>query len=191
MLQIGKTIVSEDIIEKDFVCNLAACKGQCCIDGDAGAPLEEKELQIMRDIYPKVKPFLRKVGIQAIEEQGVYTTDKNNESETTLIAGKDCAYVIYDEKKMALCAIEEAYNHGKITWKKPISCHLYPIRVRDYSDFSGVNYDRWDICNSACSLGKELKVPIYKFVKEALIRKFGLEWYTELENIADNHTKIE
>lgn len=189
MIQIGKTIVSEDIIENEFVCNLSACKGQCCIDGDAGAPLEEKELQIMRDIYPKVKPFLRKEGIAEIEKQGVYTTNKNGEHETTLINGADCAYVIYDDKKVALCGIEEAYNQGEIDWKKPVSCHLYPIRVQDYSEFSAVNYNRWSICDDACSLGKELEVPTYKFLKQALIRKFGEDWYTELELTAKNYKK--
>lgn len=190
MIQIGKTIVSEDIIENDFVCNLSACKGQCCVDGDAGAPLEEKELQIMRDIYPKVKPFLRKEGIAEIEKQGVYTTNEDGEHETTLINGADCAYVIYDEKETALCGIEEAYNQGVIDWKKPVSCHLYPIRVQDYSEFSAVNYNRWSICDDACTLGKELQVPTYKFLKQALVRKFGEDWYNELELTAKNYTKI-
>lgn len=189
MFQLGKTIVSESIIEKDFVCNLSACKGACCVAGDAGAPLEESELQILKDIYPEVKPFLRKEGIAAIEAQGVYTTNDFGEHETTLINNADCAYVIYDEKKTALCGIEEAYNSGLISWKKPVSCHLYPIRIRDYSEFSAVNYDKWEICDDACSLGKELQVPVYKFVKQALIRKFGEDWYTELEKVADQHEK--
>ncbi|MFD1062832.1 DUF3109 family protein [Winogradskyella litorisediminis] len=184
MFQLGKTIVSEDIIEKDFVCNLSACKGACCIDGDAGAPLDENEAQILKDIYPKVKPFLRNEGIAAIETQGEYITTDFGDLETPLINGADCAYVIFDEKKTALCGIEEAYNQGEISWKKPVSCHLYPIRVKDYSEFSAVNYDKWEICDDACSLGKELQVPIYKFVKEALIRKFGEDWYAELESVA-------
>jgi Fe-S-cluster containining protein len=184
MFQLGKTLVSEEIIEKDFVCNLSACKGACCIAGDAGAPVEDKERQIMEDIFPEVKPFLRPEGLAAIEAQGIYTTNADGEHETPLINGADCAYVIFDENKTALCAIEEAYNQGRITWKKPVSCHLYPIRVRDYSEFSGVNYDRWPICDDACSLGKELQVPIYKFVKQALVRKFGEDWYAELEEVA-------
>lgn len=185
MIQIGKTIVSEDIIEKEFICNLAACKGQCCIDGDAGAPLEEKELEIMKAIFPKVKPFLRKEGLLAIEEHGIYTINKDGEYETTLIDNKDCAYVIFDKKNVALCAIEEAYNQGEIEWKKPVSCHLYPVRVQEYSEFAAVNYDSWEICDDACALGKELKVPTYKFVKEALIRKFGEDWYAKLEKVAE------
>ena len=184
MFQLGKTIISEDIIEKDFVCNLSACKGACCIDGDAGAPLTEDEAKILKDIYPKVKPFLRKEGIAAIEEQDTSITTAFGDIETPLIDGADCAYVIFDEKKTALCGIEEAYNQGEVDWKKPVSCHLYPIRVKNYSEFSGVNYDKWEICDDACSLGKALQVPVYKFVKEALIRKFGEDWYAELENIA-------
>ena len=187
MFQLGKTIVSEDIIEKDFVCNLSACKGACCIDGDAGAPLEEAETQILKDIYPKVKPFLRKAGIEAIENQGTHTTNDFGEHETPLINGADCAYVIFDNKKTALCGIEEAYNQGEISWKKPVSCHLYPVRIKDYSEFSAINYDKWEICDDACTLGKELQVPIYKFVKEALIRKFGENWYTELEKVAKDY----
>lgn len=187
MFQLGKTIVSEDIIQKDFVCNLSACKGACCIDGDAGAPLEKTEADILTNIYPKVKPFLRKEGIAAIEEQGVFITTEFGDLETPLINNADCAYVIFDKNKTALCAIEEAYNQGEIEWKKPVSCHLYPIRVKDYSEFSAVNYDKWHICDDACTLGKELQVPIYKFVKEALIRKFGEDWYMELEKVAENY----
>lgn len=185
MFQLGKTIVSEEIIENDFMCNLSACKGACCVDGDAGAPLTKEETQILEDIYPEVKPFLRKEGIKAIEEQGTFITSHFGELETPLIDGADCAYVIFDEKKTALCGIEEAYNQGVVSWKKPISCHLYPIRVKEYSEFSAVNYDKWSICSDACTLGKELQIPIYKFVKEALIRKFGEDWYNELEKVAE------
>lgn len=185
MFQLGKTIVSEDIIKKDFVCNLSACKGACCIDGDAGAPLELEETKILEAIYPKVKPFLRKEGIAAIEAQGKFTTNDFGEHETTLIDGADCAYVFFDKKGTALCAIEEAYNQGEIDWKKPVSCHLYPVRVKDYTEFSAVNYHKWEICDDACTLGKELQVPVYKFVKQALIRKFGEDWYMELEKVAE------
>ncbi|NQW36501.1 MAG: DUF3109 family protein [Flavobacteriales bacterium] len=184
MIQLGKTIVSEDIIEKDFLCNLSACKGACCIDGDAGAPVEPDERQILKDIYLKVKPFLSAEGIKAIESQGVFTTNEDGEHETPLVNGAECAYVIFDENAIALCGIEEAYNSGEIAWKKPVSCHLYPIRVQDYSDFAAVNYHKWPICDDACALGKELQVPVYKFVKQALVRKFGEDWYAELEKIA-------
>jgi len=186
MFQLGKTIVSEEIIEKDFVCNLASCKGACCVDGDAGAPLSEEETKILEKIYPKIKPYLRKKGIEAIEKQGSWLVGWDGGLETPLIGEKECAYVIFDGKT-ALCAIEQAYNQGIIDWKKPISCHLYPIRIKDFSDFSAVNYDRWDICNDACALGKELSVPVYKFVREALIRRFGKQWYAELEKIAEEY----
>lgn len=189
MFQIGKTIVSEEIIENDFVCNLSACKGACCVDGDAGAPLDKEEAELLKDIYPKVKPFLRKKGIEAIKNQDVFITTEEGELETPLIDETDCAYVIFDEKNTALCAIEEAYNQGEISWKKPVSCHLYPIRVRDYTEFSGVNYHKWKICDDACSLGQELQVPVYKFVKEALVRKFGIDWYEELEKAAQKHNE--
>ncbi len=189
MFQLGKTIVSEEIIEKEFVCNLSACKGTCCVDGEAGAPLEEEELKILMDIYPKVKPFLTKEGIEAIEDQGLYIT-VNGEYETPLIPSDDsCVYINYDEKGIAQCGIEEAFNQGEVTWKKPISCHLYPVRVQNYSEFSAVNYHKWEICDDACSLGKELQVPVYKFVKQALIRKFGEDWYVELEKVAENFKK--
>ncbi|MVO08869.1 DUF3109 family protein [Flavobacterium sp. TP390] len=188
MFQLNKTIVSEEILEKEFVCNLSACKGACCVDGDAGAPLDEAETKILQEIYPKVKPFLRPEGIQAIEAQGTFVTGEDGEFETTLIEGRDCAYVIFD-KQTALCGIEQAYNQGIIDWKKPVSCHLYPVRVKDYSDFAAVNYHKWHICSDACSLGKELEVPIYKFVKEALVRKFGQQWYEELEKVAQDLKK--
>lgn len=185
MFQLGKTIISEDIIKKDFLCNLSACKGACCVDGDAGAPLDKDEVAILEEIYPKVKPYLRREGIEAIEKQGTSVITEDEELETPLINGADCAYVIFNDKQVALCGIEEAYNQGEISWKKPMSCHLYPIRVRDYTEFSGVNYHKWQICDDACILGAELQVPIYKFVKEALIRKFGEDWYAELEKVAE------
>jgi hypothetical protein len=189
MFQLGKTIISEDIIEKDFICNLSACKGACCIQGDAGAPLDKKETEILEKLYPKIKPYLRKEGVSAIEEQGTYTTSDDGEYETPLINGEDCAYVIFDEKKVALCAIEEAYNQGDVSFKKPLSCHLYPIRIKDYSEFSAVNYHKWQVCDDACTLGKEMQIPVYKFVKQALIRKFGEEWYLELEEFAQSYLK--
>ncbi len=187
MFQLGKTIVSEDLLEKDFVCNLSKCKGVCCVAGEAGAPLEKNEVEILKEIYPKVEPLLRKEGIQAIKEQGTSIVSDFGELETPLVNDVECAYVIFDENKIAKCGIEEAYNQGLIDWKKPVSCHLYPVRVKDYSEFAAVNYHKWDICDDACSLGKELKVPVYQFTKEALIRKFGEDWFVELEKTAKNH----
>lgn len=184
MFQLGNTIVSEDVLEKEFVCNLSACHGTCCVDGDAGAPLTDDETKILEQIYPKVKPLLRPEGVAAIEAQGTWVVGTDGDLETPLIDNRDCAYVIFDGPT-ALCGIEQAYNQKLINWKKPVSCHLYPVRIKEFSSFSAVNYDKWDICDPACTLGKELEVPVYKFVKEALIRRFGADWYAELETIAE------
>jgi len=187
MFQLGKTLVSEDVLEKDFVCNLASCKGACCIEGEAGAPLEEDEAQILKDIYPKVKPFLRKEGIAAIEAQGTHIETDLKDLETPLVNGKECVYVTFKANGTASCGIEDAYNAGEIDYRKPISCHLYPIRIKKYSSFAAVNYHRWPICDDACTLGKELQVPVYKFTKDALVRKYGEAWYAELEVVAKTH----
>lgn len=189
MFQLGETIVSEEILENDFVCNLTACKGACCVDGNAGAPLEDKETEILVDIYTDVKPFLRTEGIAAIQEQGAFVKGDDGEWETPLINNSECAYVVYTTNGTAKCGLEEAYDQGATKWKKPVSCHLYPIRIREYTELTAVNYHKWEICDPACSLGEELKVPIYKFVKEALIRKFGKQWYQELEQVADEYAR--
>ncbi len=185
MFQLKNTIVSEDIIEKDFVCNLNACKGECCIAGEAGAPLEQEEVEILDAIYDKVAPYLRAEGKAAIAAQGTSIKTTNGDLETPLVNGAECAYVTFNDKGFASCGIEDAYNDGAVSFRKPISCHLYPIRVQKYSSFSAVNYHRWPICDDACTLGKELQVPVYTFTKNALIRKFGEAWYKELEKIAD------
>jgi len=187
MFQLGKTLVSEEIIENDFVCNLSACKGACCVDGDAGAPLEEEETVILVDIYAKVKPFLRPEGIKAIEEQGAFIKGEDGEWETPLVNKSECAYVIFSEGGIAKCGLEEAYEKGVTSWKKPVSCHLYPVRVKEYSQLTAINYHKWQLCDPACQLGESLQVPIYKFVKEGLIRKFGKKWYKELEQAAKDH----
>lgn len=190
MIEHGKTIISQDLLEKDFVCNLSACKGACCVEGDAGAPLENDEVEKLAEIYPRVKPFLREEGVKAIEKQGTSIKDWDGEMVTPLVNGKECAYVIYDEKGITKCGIEKAYEAGEVDFKKPLSCHLYPVRITKYSRFDALNYHKWDICSPACTLGKELEVPVYKFVKDALIRKYGEEWYAELVQIneAINHT---
>ena len=184
MFQIGKTIVSEEIIENDFVCNLSACKGACCVDGEYGAPLEEYETEILVNIFDTIKPYLRPEGVEAIMEQGAFVKGEDGEWETPLVNKSECAYVIFSEKGIAKCGLEAAYNDGATTWKKPVSCHLYPIRTREYSEFTAVNYHKWEICDPACSLGEELKVPIYKYVKDALIKNFGKALYSELDTVA-------
>ncbi len=189
MFQVGKTIITEDLFEKEFVCNLKACKGICCVEGDSGAPLLEEEKAILDRIYDTVKPYLTADGIAAIDKQGKYVIDKEGELTTPLINGKECAYVTQNEDGTYLCGIEKAYLDKKISWQKPISCHLYPVRVKDFVEFQAVNYNQWNICNSACELGKQLQVPLYKFLKEPLIRKFGADWYSEIEIIAKEYYK--
>ena len=185
MIELGKTLLSDDIKEQFFVCNLEKCKGACCVEGDLGAPLEEDELDVLQEIYEKVKPYLSKEGIAAIEAQGTHVLDEDGEYSTPTINGKECAYAIYDEKGILKCGIEQAYIDGKTDYKKPISCHLYPIRVTKYEEFSALNYDRWDICSPACDLGSSLNVPVYKFLKEPLIRKYGEAWYAELVQVIE------
>jgi hypothetical protein len=180
MILIENTCISDDIEDQQFVCNLDKCKGACCVEGDSGAPLDEGELAILDEIYPQVAPYLTEAGKAVIAKEGTYTKDWDGDYVTPIINGKECAYAIYDKKGILKCGIEEAYNDGKITYKKPISCHLYPIRVTKYEQYHALNYDRWEICSPACSLGQELKVPVYKFLKEPLIRAYGEDWYRQL-----------
>ena len=189
MIQIDDKLISEDLFSEEFVCNLAKCKGICCVEGDAGAPLDEDETHILDEIYPKIKPYLRPEGIQAIEEQGTYTLDFEGDLVTPLVNNAECAYVIFDEKGNTKCAIEKAYEDGVIDWQKPISCHLYPIRITEYSNFSAINYHEWDICSDACTLGKELGVKVYQFLKKPLIRKYGEEFYQTLSEAAEEWEK--
>ena len=189
MIQIDDKLISEDLFSEEFVCNLAKCKGICCVDGDAGAPLDEDETKILDEIYPKIKSYLRPEGIQAIKEQGTYTLDFEGDLVTPLVNNAECAYVIFDEKGYTKCAIEKAYEDGVIDWQKPISCHLYPIRITEYSNFSAINYHEWDICSDACTLGKELGVKVYQFLKKPLIRKYGEEFYQTLSEAAEEWEK--
>ncbi len=184
MFQLKNTIVSEDILDEQFACNLSLCKGQCCIEGEAGAPVEDAEREILDAIFPLIKDLLTPEGVKAIEEQGTYTTNIRGEHETTLIDGEACAYSIIDEQGIAGCGIEKAYIEKRIDFRKPISCHLYPVRVTEYKTLTAVNYHVWDICSAACTLGKERKIPVYRFTRDALIRKFGQEWYDELDKMA-------
>ncbi|MDP3557512.1 MAG: DUF3109 family protein [Bacteroidota bacterium] len=182
MIAINKTLISEDLLDKKFVCDLNACKGACCVAGDSGAPLEKEELQILDSIIDEVKPYMVKKGVKAIEKFGVYVIDGDGDYTTTLVSpGAECAFVFFDDNKIAKCSIEQAYYDGKITWKKPISCHLYPVRITKHKEYDAVNYDKWDICKPACECGAKLDVPVYKFLKEPLIRKYGKDWFKQLE----------
>ncbi|AZI32655.1 DUF3109 family protein [Kaistella carnis] len=190
MIQIDDKLISEDIFSEEFVCNLSKCKGACCVEGDVGAPLDKSETEILDRIYEQVKPYLRPEGIAAIEKQGKWEIDpRDNDFVTPMVEDKECAYVIFDEKGITKCGIEKAYEDGAVDWQKPISCHLYPIRVDEYRTFTALNYHKWDICSDACTLGRELQVPIYKFVKIPLIRKYGEEFYQTLCDAADEWKK--
>lgn len=190
MVQIEDKLISEDIFSEEFVCNLSKCKGACCVEGDVGAPLDKDETKILENIFDKVKPYLRPEGVKALEEQGTWTIDPmDGDFVTPMVNGAECAYVIFDEKGVTKCGIEKAYEEGAVDWQKPISCHLYPIRITEYSTFTALNYHEWNICSDACQLGKELKVPIYKFLKTPLIRKYGDAFYTVLSEAAEEWEK--
>jgi hypothetical protein len=180
MILIDDTVISSDIADEFFVCDLAKCKGACCVEGDLGAPLEEEELEILERIQEEIKPFLSEVGLKEIEKSGAWVKDDDGDFSTPVIEGRECAYALYDEKGHLKCGIEQAYFAGKTDFRKPISCHLYPIRLAKLADYTALNYDRWSICSDACSNGSSLGVPIYVFLKEPLIRKFGEKWYGEL-----------
>ena len=182
MIEVGKTLVSDDVIEEQFVCDLNKCKGACCVEGDLGAPLTKEELPLIEQVIPLVKPYLTPQAIEVLEKEGGFLLDEDGDYSTTTIHGEECAFAFYDDQKVLKCSIEQAHKEGKTDFKKPISCHLYPIRVVKLPEFDALNYDRWQICSPACDLGKELKVPVYKFLKEALIRKYGAAWYQELES---------
>ncbi|WP_124640196.1 DUF3109 family protein [Amniculibacterium aquaticum] len=190
MIQIEDKLISEDIFSEEFVCNLSKCKGACCVEGDIGAPLEKEETKILDDIYEKIKPYLTREGIKAIEEQGTWEIDPSDgDFVTPMVENRECVYVTFDEKGITKCGIEKAYEDGVIDWQKPISCHLYPIRVQKYSTFTALNYHEWSICSDACALGKELQVPVYKFLKTPLIRKFGEDFFTMLSEAAEEWEK--
>lgn len=187
MLVISDILVSNDIVEEQFVCNLNACKGACCWEGDWGAPLEAAELPLLGEIYDQIEPYLSPEGKAVLQEEGLFTYyEEAKEYGTPLLKNGACAYLVYDELGIAKCGIEQAYLGGATDFKKPISCHLYPIRVDENKEtgFEALNYDKWEICSAACQLGKKEQVPVYKFVKEALIRKYGEDFYRELDAAA-------
>ncbi len=181
MISIQNTLISEHLLEKKFVCDLNACKGECCVAGESGAPLEEEEIAILESVVEKVKPYMTNKGIKVIEKKGTWVKDSDGDFTTTLVApGAECAFVFFDEKKIAKCAIESAYRDGKIKWQKPISCHLYPVRITKHKHYDAVNYHKWDICKPACECGAKLNVPVFQFLKEPLIKKYGKDWFEEL-----------
>jgi len=192
LIAIDNILISDQVAAEQFVCDLNACKGGCCEDGDTGAPLEKEELQILRDIYLQVKPYLTAEGLKVLEKEGLYTYDQEFGWVTPTIEGRMCAYGFRDKQGVIKCGIEQAYLDKKISWKKPISCHLFPVKSSKSKrqDLEYVNYEpREDLCKAACKLGKKLKVPVYEFLKEALIRKYGSEFYLTLEATAKHQLK--
>jgi hypothetical protein len=183
IVDIDDKLISTELFERKFVCDLTKCKGACCVEGDAGAPLAMDEIDILEEIYEDVKPFMRAEGIEAVAKSGVFYMDEWNEPATTLVNNQECAFVYFDEQNITKCAIEQAYLAGKVSWKKPISCHLYPIRVKQLTNNIALNYEEWNICKPACACGEQLDVPVYKFLKEPLIRAFGAEFFADLEGI--------
>ena len=183
MIVFENTIISDDVVTEKFVCDLSKCKGACCIQGDTGAPLLEEELSVLDDIFEDIKEFLTEESIKAIEQQGKYFIDVQGEYVTALVDGKQCAYVFTDENGIAKCAIEKAFNEGVISFRKPISCYLYPIRVSKYNDYDAVNYHQWDICKDARCLGKKLDVSVLQFLKEPIIQRFGEDVYEVLTQV--------
>ena len=187
MIVINNILVSDDVASEQFVCDLNKCKGGCCEDGDSGAPLANEELELLRENLEEIKPYLTPEGLKVLEKEGLYRYDTEFGWVTPTVGGRICAYGFRDSYGIIKCGIEQAYLDGKISWKKPISCHLFPVKItrskRHQQEY--VNYEpREDLCKAACTLGKKLKVPVYIFLKEALIRKYGTEFYSTLEATA-------
>jgi hypothetical protein len=185
MLAIRNTLISDDVVSESFICNIEACKAACCVEGDAGAPLSEEETMILEKEFSKIKTFLSPEGVAEIEKKGTWVLDVEGEKGTPTLETKECAYALKGENGILNCGIEKAWEAGATSFRKPISCHLYPIRIKEYKDFVAVNYHRWNICQPACFLGKKEGVKVYQFLKEALVRRFGYAWYEELCALAD------
>ncbi len=188
MLEIGRTIVSFDLLEKHFLCDLTRCKGACCVEGDSGAPVTPEEVEAIREAYSEVIPNISEVHHEEIQKQGFAVIDLDGDLVTPLVNNRQCAYS-YQEDGILKCGIEKAFLEGKISFRKPVSCHLFPIRITEYKRFDAVNYQQIDICKPGRICGKSNKLPLYVFLKEPLIRKYGEEWYEQLEYAANNLSK--
>jgi hypothetical protein len=180
MLEIGKTIVSFDVLEEHFLCDLMKCKGACCVEGDSGAPLTQEEAIILEEIYPFVEPYMTEEGKSMVELQGTSMTDSDGDLVTPLINSRECAFAFKDNNGIVKCGIEKAFLDGKINFRKPVSCHLFPIRITEYKRFDAVNYQQLKICKPGRECGRGQLLSLYQFLKEPLIRKYGEEWYGQL-----------
>ncbi|TAF32490.1 MAG: DUF3109 family protein [Cytophagales bacterium] len=185
MYIIDKSLISEELFSKQFVCDLSKCKGACCVEGDTGAPLALDEIAVLEEIYPRVKPYLSVAGQSVIEQKGTSIQDKDGDFCTPTINDRECAYSVYDENGLLQCGIELAHKDGQVDFIKPLSCHLYPVRITKVGEYDALNYERWEICAAACTLGEALKVPVYTFLRDALIRKYGQDFYNEMQIIED------
>ena len=185
MIEIGKTIVSLDVLEEYFLCDLMKCKGACCVEGDSGAPLTKEEAVEIENIFPDVEPYMTQEGKSAVEQQGVSLIDNDGDLVTPLVETKECAFTFKDEHGITRCAIEKAYLDGRVSFRKPVSCHLFPIRITEYKRFDAVNYQKIPICRPARKCGNSSKQPLYLFLKEPLIRRYGSEWYEQLIEAAN------
>jgi len=188
MLQIEDTIISLDLLEQNFICDLNTCKGACCIEGDEGAPLNANEVKIIEELLPIIWDDLSDKSKDVINKQGITYIDREGEPVISIVNGAECVFTFTDEKGICKCAIEKAYREGKTDFYKPISCHLYPVRLQKYNDYTAVNYHKWNLCKCARKLGNKMQMPVYQFLKEPLIRKFGKDWFSQLE-IADQEFK--
>lgn len=181
MIEIDDKIVSADLLREGFLCDIAQCKGICCVEGNAGAPLDIDEVDILEEEWENYRPYMTQEGIEAVERQGFMVVDEDGDYTTPLINDAECAYA-YTENGVTLCAIEKAWLEGKTPFRKPISCHLYPIRLMHFSNGTiGLNYHRWSVCASARQCGAKMGIPVYKSLREAIIRRFGEEFYSQLE----------
>lgn len=189
MIKIDNTIISFDLFDEFFACDLNTCKGQCCVEGDDGAPLQAEEITVLEKVLPAVWEYLSEKSRQIIDKQGFWYIDSEGEAVTALVDGKECAFVYRNNNGCAECAIEKAYKARKINFYKPISCHLYPVRLQKYNDFTAVNYHKWSVCRCAVNSGKIKQIAVYQFLKEPLIRRFGQAWYAELETVANEYKK--
>jgi len=186
VLEIGKTIISLDLLDKHFICDLKVCKGICCVYGDSGAPLENDEPEILASIYEDIKGLLRKEGIKTIENKGTHVIDSDGDIVTPLINDRECAYTIIEDG-ITRCGIEKAYYSGITDFIKPVSCHLFPVRITKYKKFDAVNYKPAEQCKCALILGEKEEVTVYEFLKDSLIRKYGIEWFQQLKAAGDSY----
>jgi hypothetical protein len=189
MILVQNTLISEDIFEKQFICNLNACKGACCVEGDSGAPLLESEIYEIENNFLGILPYLSSESQLYLQKDGIWVKDKDGDIGTTCRPSGECNFAYKDGSRNLCCGIEKAWNEGNSSFQKPISCHLYPIRISKVGDYDALNYHRWDICSPACKLGKKEGVSVFEFLKDALIRKYGAEWYDEVNVVAKQFFK--